>query len=102
MIQIIYNKISGSYVPAYLPHTFDSNFKYFNMKKIEFEPIRWLRSKEVRTMLGVSDSTLQTMRIKGVIPAYKLGSSWFYREDEVLAALEAGRTIRKEENHGQP
>ena len=57
---------------------------------------RWLRSKDVRKMLGISDSTLQTMRINGSISSYKLGSSWFYREEEIVSALEAGRTGRKE------
>ncbi len=51
------------------------------------EPIKWLRSKDVRKMLGISDSTLQTMRIKGTIPAYKMDTMWFYREDEILAVL---------------
>ena len=55
----------------------------------------WLRSKDVRKMLGISDSTLQTMRINGSIPAYKLGDSWFYRYNEIITALEAGK-IRKE------
>lgn len=59
----------------------------------------WLRSKSVRQMLGISDSTLQTMRINGSIPAYKLGESWFYRYDEIIAALEAGK-IRKEVSNG--
>lgn len=61
---------------------------------------RWLRSKDVRNMLGISDSTLQTMRINGSIPSYKLGSSFFYKLEEILAALEAGRTIRKDGNNG--
>lgn len=69
------------------------------MNKNEFEPIKWLRSKDVRKMLGISDSTLQSMRISGSIPSYKLGSSCFYREDEILSALEAGRTRRKEDDH---
>lgn len=51
----------------------------------------WLRSADVREMLQISDSTLQTLRVKGIIPAYRLGDSWFYKEDEILAALEAGR-----------
>ena len=58
--------------------------------KIE-KPIKWLRSKDVRKMLGVSDSTLQTMRIKGTIPAYKLDTTWFYREDEILEVLLGSR-----------
>ena len=53
--------------------------------------IKWLKSKDVRMMLGISDSTLQTMRINGTIPAYKLGPTWFYREDEIIATLMANR-----------
>jgi hypothetical protein len=60
------------------------------MKEINL-PVKWLRSKDVRKMLGISDSTLQTMRIKGTIPAYKLGPTWFYREDEILNALLGNR-----------
>jgi hypothetical protein len=57
------------------------------MNKESNQSIKWLRSKDVREMLGISDSTLQTMRIKGTIPAYKLGPTWFYREDEILNTL---------------
>jgi hypothetical protein len=57
------------------------------------QPIKWLRSKAVREMLGISDSTLQTMRINGTIPAYKLGPTWFYREEEILSTLFANRAI---------
>ncbi len=52
---------------------------------------QWLRSKDVRKMLNISDSFLQTMRINGSIPAYKLGDSWFYRYDEIQKALEKGK-----------
>ncbi len=62
--------------------------------KIDEKPITWLRSSNVREMLGISDSTLQTMRINKTIPAYKLGSTWFYREDEIFESLSAGRNIK--------
>ena len=60
---------------------------------------KWLRSRDVRKMLGISDSTLQTMRVNGSIPAYRLGASWFYKEAEILAALESGK-VRKEGAYG--
>lgn len=62
--------------------------------KIDEKPIIWLRSSNVREMLGISDSTLQTMRINRTLPAYKLGSTWFYREDEIFESLLAGRNIK--------
>ena len=52
---------------------------------------KWLRSADVRELLNISDSTLQTMRIGGTIPAYKLGNTWFYRYDEIMDALESGK-----------
>ena len=64
------------------------------------EQVIWLRSKDVRKMLNISDSTLQNMRISGAVIAYKLGNSWFYREDEIISALEAGSTKRKEVLNG--
>lgn len=65
-----------------------------NLVKIDEKPIKWLRSSNVRKMLGISDSTLQTMRINKSLPAYKLGSTWFYREDEILESFLAGRNIK--------
>lgn len=61
--------------------------------------IKWLRSKDVRKMLGVGDSTLQSFRIKNLIPAYKLGDMWFYREDEINEVLLNGG-ICKNEGYG--
>jgi hypothetical protein len=52
---------------------------------------QWLRSSDVRELLNISDSTLQTFRINGTIPAYKLDSTWFYKYDEIIEALEKGR-----------
>lgn len=52
----------------------------------------WLRSADVREMLNISDSTLQTMRINGTIPGYKLDTTWFYKYDEIIKALEKGKT----------
>jgi len=64
----------------------------------EMRSSRWLRSKQVRELLSISDSTLQTYRLNGSIPAYRLGNSWFYRLEEIIAALEKSKLIiRKEE-----
>lgn len=51
----------------------------------------YLRSKQVRDMFKISDSTLQNWRIKGVIPAYKMGTTWIYHKDEIIKALLATR-----------
>ena len=59
----------------------------------------WLRSSQVKDMLNISDSTLQTLRVNRTIPAYKLGTTWMYKYDEITAVLEANRTVRKEVVH---
>lgn len=59
----------------------------------------WMRSSQVREMLSISDSTLQTLRINGTIPAYKLGATWVYKQDEIIATLEANRVGGKDTAH---
>lgn len=59
----------------------------------------WLRSSQVRDLLNISDSTLQTFRINGTIPAYKLDNMWLYKYDEIISVLEANRVGRKELSH---
>lgn len=49
---------------------------------------RWLKSHEVRKMLGISAGTLQTMRNNGKIPFSKVGGLTYYdaaQIDQVLA-----------------
>ena len=57
----------------------------------EKNPPKWMRSADVRELLNISDSTLQTMRIGGTVPAYKLGNTWFYKYDEIIDALKKGK-----------
>ena len=52
---------------------------------------KWIRTADVREMLNISDSTIQTMRISGTLPAYKLDSTWFYKYDEIIDALEKSK-----------
>ena len=40
--------------------------------------VMWLRSKEVKETLKISDSTLQRMRIKGLIIFKKIGGVYLY------------------------
>jgi hypothetical protein len=51
----------------------------------------WLRSAEVRRMLGISHGTLQNLRVKGALPYRKIGSLIYYRSDNIKGLLnEAG------------
>jgi len=52
---------------------------------------KWIRSSDVREMLNISDGTLQSLRVKGIIPAYKLDTTWFYKYEEIVQAMERNR-----------
>ncbi|MGJ1342196.1 helix-turn-helix domain-containing protein [Sphingobacterium sp. 1.A.4] len=51
---------------------------------------QWLRSAEVRKMLGISPGTLQNLRINGTLPYKKIGGSIYYRGDDIQRMMEGG------------
>lgn len=63
----------------------------------------WLKSSDVRKMLGISHGTLQNLRIKGVLPYQKLGGIMFYRYEDIARMLngdkvaEVGASARSRE-----
>lgn len=52
---------------------------------------KWLKSKEIRSMLGISAGTLQTLRINGTIPYSKMGGVIYYDNEEIQRILHANR-----------
>lgn len=48
---------------------------------------QWLKSPEVRKMLGISPGTLQTLRTNGTLSYTKIGGIVFYRYDEIARLL---------------
>jgi hypothetical protein len=51
-------------------------------------PRIWLRSVEVREMLGISAGTLQNMRVRGKLPFVKIGGVIFYHYDDIKKMLD--------------
>lgn len=52
----------------------------------------WLRSKEVRQMLGgISANTLQNLRVKGLLSPTKIEGVFFYKLSEIEALLNADK-----------
>ncbi|NQX52276.1 helix-turn-helix domain-containing protein [Pedobacter panaciterrae] len=49
---------------------------------------KWLRSGEVRKMLGISPGTLQALRVKGVLSFTKVGSILYYKHEDINRVLE--------------
>ncbi len=54
---------------------------------------KWLKSYEVRKMLGISPGTLQNMRINGTIPFTKMGGILFYDSEDIRKILESNKNI---------
>lgn len=55
---------------------------------------KWLRSSEVRKMLGISHGTLQTFRVNGVLPFTRVGGIMFYSQEEIEKLLKENSTSR--------
>ena len=56
---------------------------------------QWLKSSEVRKMLGISHGTLQNLRITRSLPYTKLGGIMFYRQEDIEKILETGLVSKK-------
>lgn len=48
---------------------------------------QWLKSIEVRKLLGISPGTLQNLRVNGSLPFTKIGGIVFYRYDDISKLL---------------
>ena len=55
----------------------------------------WLKSSDVRKMLGISHGTLQNLRIKGVLPYQKLGGIMFYRYEDIARLLNGDKAAER-------
>jgi len=53
---------------------------------------KWLRSQEVKDLLGISQSTLQNLRVNGTMPYTRIGGVLYYDYEEIMQLLEENRT----------
>jgi len=44
---------------------------------------KWLKSYEVRKLLGISPGTLQNLRVNGTLPYTKIGGVLYYDHDDI-------------------
>lgn len=56
---------------------------------------KWLKSGEVREMLGISAGTLQNLRVNGTLPYTKVGGVIFYDKEEIQKVMEENRIHNK-------
>ncbi len=61
------------------------------------EPVkkRFLKGYEARKILGVSQGTLQNLRLNGTLPYSKIGSIYYY-DSKVVDELLEGKTVGTE------
>ncbi len=60
------------------------------------QPIKkWLKSPEVRELLGISSGTLQNLRINGTLPYTRVGGVLYYDYEEIMQVLEKNRINNK-------
>lgn len=56
---------------------------------------KWLKSREVKKMLGISSGTLQNLRVNGTLPFTKIGGIIFYSQEDIEKLMKSNST-----NHG--
>jgi len=56
-----------------------------------YAPKKWLKSNEVRELLGISPGTLQNLRINGTLPFTKIGGILYYDHGEIMEVLERNK-----------
>lgn len=65
--------------------------KLVKSKTVNLEEKEWLKSYEVRKLLGVSPGTLQNMRVNGTVTFTKIGGLIFYRYEDIMKMMEANK-----------
>ena len=48
---------------------------------------KWLKTADVKKMLGVASGTLNNLRSNGVLPYNKVGGLYYYRQEDVEKML---------------
>ncbi len=53
---------------------------------------KWLKSWEVRKLLGISPGTLQNLRVNGTLPFTKIGGIIFYDHNDIENMIQQNQT----------
>lgn len=52
-------------------------------KESKHEIKEWLRSRDVKKLLSISDAALQNLRIRGLVHPVKISGLYYYKTEEV-------------------
>ena len=55
------------------------------------KPNRWVRTSELKKILGITDSTAQYLRNTGALPFSKIRGTYYYKYDDVIEMLERNK-----------
>lgn len=55
------------------------------------QPRKWMKSYEVREMLGVSNHTLKKLRYKGILAYTRIGGLIFYDYADIVQLMDGGK-----------
>ncbi|MBL7934894.1 MAG: helix-turn-helix domain-containing protein [Bacteroidia bacterium] len=55
------------------------------------EQKEWLKSYEVRKILGISPGKLQNMRVNGTITYTQIGGLMFYKNEDIIKMMDANK-----------
>lgn len=57
-------------------------------KESKHEIKEWLRSRDVKKLLSISDAALQNLRIRGLVHPVKISGLYYYKTEEVRSLFE--------------
>lgn len=60
----------------------------FNLKNTDHTQKEWLKSYEVRKLLGISAGTLQNLRLNETLPYTKIGGLMYYRYEDIRKLMD--------------
>lgn len=55
------------------------------------KPKAWVRTPELKKILGITDSTAQYLRNTGALPCSKIRGTYYYKYDDVMDLLERNK-----------
>jgi excisionase family DNA binding protein len=56
---------------------------------------KWLKSYEVRQMLGISRGTLQNLNTNGSLPATRIGGLLFFNYDDIQKLMQGKKMVKR-------
>jgi hypothetical protein len=65
----------------------------FNEMRSILSPVKaqskqWIKSQEVRILLGISPGTLQNLRVNGTLSYTKIGGILYYKQEDIQKLLD--------------